>query len=483
MLRLGELTLKSDRSRRRFLRQLIHNIKDALDTHNYEYKIRNLWSRIIIEIKDKEDENVIDILRHVFGIHSLAIIRVAQFTGLDDIVYNGVELFRDKVKGKKFAIRARRAGKHSFRSIDIAKKLGAELKPFSSGVDLSNPDIEIYVEVRGGEVYYYTEIIDSYGGLPIGSEGRAVALVSGGFDSAVAAWYALRRGAEVHYVFCNLDGEAYKNDVIKVLKVLADNWSYGYQPCLYVIDFNGILKEIKNTREDYWNVILKRMMYRVAERIAREINADTIITGESLGQVSSQTMRNLRVSQMAVGIPINRPLFGLDKEDIIKLSREIGTYDYSSKVQEYCAIVPEKPILKASPKKVAEEEDKINLDVLWEAYNRMEVISIREYRYEEESDELGIDYIPDNMKIIDIRKKDEYDEWHVPGAVYASMSEILAEPEKFLKKEEEVLFYCDVGVTSRAVAEYLRSMGYKAYYFKYGLPKLKKLCEEYKKER
>lgn len=483
MLRLGELTLKSNRSRRRFLRRLINNVRDALDSNGFRYAIENLWSRIIVRVLGGDEKRAFDILRRVFGIHSLALIEIEEFRELGDIVKYGEELYRDVLRGRTFAIRARRTGRHAFRSMDIARDLGAALKKYSAGVDLSNPDITIYVEVRNRRVFFYTDIVDAYGGLPIGTEGRAVALVSGGFDSAVAAWYALRRGAEVHYVFCNLDGEAYKRDALRVIKVLADNWSYGYRPKVHIIDFDDVLREIRRTREDYWNILLKRMMYRAAEAVAEEIGADTIITGESLGQVSSQTMRNLRVSQLAIDLPVNRPLFGMDKEDIINISREIGTYNYSSKVQEYCAIVPEKPVLKASPETASEEEGKLDMEVLYRAIEDREVINIRGVEVEEDEDEFGIDYLPKDMKIIDIRREDEYEEWHAPGAIYVSMSDVLAEPDKYMTKDEKVLLYCDVGVTSKAVAEYLRSLGFKVYYFRYGVPKLKKICDEIAKKK
>ncbi|PCN50774.1 tRNA 4-thiouridine(8) synthase ThiI [Candidatus Geothermarchaeota archaeon ex4572_27] len=272
LVRFGELTLKSDRSRRRFLRRLIQNIRDALNTLGYKYEIENLWSRLLIDVYG-DINDAVEALRRVFGIHSLAIVSDRYFDGLDDLVRLGVEEFKDAVRGRSFAVRVKRVGRHNFTSMDVARLLGSELLKYADRVDLTSPDVEVRLEIRDDRVFFYHGLVKAYGGLPIGTEGVAVALVSGGFDSAVAAWYALKRGAIVHYVFCNLDGEGYKMDVIKVLKVLSD----------------------------------KRMMYRAAERIAKKLRAGTIITGESLGQVSSQTMKNLFVSQRAVEMPINRP--------------------------------------------------------------------------------------------------------------------------------------------------------------------------------
>jgi len=375
LVRLGELTLKSDRSRRRFLRALIHNIGDALRSEGYEnFSIRNMWSRLLVEV---DDEALPGVLKRVFGIISYSPVTHSRILSLEAIVDKGYELFKDKVVGKKFAVRVKRTGNHSFRSIDIARALGDKLYNLSAGVDLKNPEVEVFVEVRDKDVFFFDEVIEAYGGLPIGTEGVAISLLSGGFDSAVASWMTLRRGAKVHYLFLNLGGEEYLNSMLPVATVLAKFWSYGYEPTMYVVPGREIVMEIMKCREDYWNVILKRIMYRLAEWMALEFRADTIITGESLGQVASQTMRNLLVSQEAVRIPVNRPLFGLDKQDIIDMAREIGTYEYSSRVKEYCALVPRKPVLKASMDVVKREEEKINMDVVAEAYENKKVINLR----------------------------------------------------------------------------------------------------------
>ena len=376
VIRLGEITLKSSRSRRRFLKILFYNIKDALASEGIKnYKLFNLWSRILVKLPGVDEVPLA--LKRVFGITSLSPVYIYSFNTYNDILDKGEESFKDIVKDKVFAVRVRRIGSHSFRSIDVARDLGSRLYNYSKGVDLKNPEVEVFVEIRDEKCFFYTDIIGCYGGLPIRSEGKIISLFSGGFDSAIASWFALKRGAEVHYLFLNLDGEEYLNKSFKVVKVLADKWSYGYNPKFHVIPGKDIVSEIYVTREDYWNVILKRILYRLGEWLASEINADSLITGESLGQVSSQTIKNLRVSQQAINIPINRPLFGFDKEEIIRYAREIGTYEFSSLVKEYCALVPQKPILNASLKTVLEEEKKINFDVINKAYENRKTILLR----------------------------------------------------------------------------------------------------------
>ena len=379
LVRLGEITLKSSKSRKRFMKILIRNIREAIKSEGIEnFSIINMWSRLLIKLPRVDD--LPEALIRVFGIVSLSPVYVISFKNLDDILDAGEAFFKEYVRDRVFAVRARRTGSHNFSSMDIAKELGSRLYKYSGGVDLNNPDVEVYVEVRDDKCFFFKEIIRGYGGLPIGTEGKVVSLLSGGFDSAVASWYALKRGAEVYYLLLNLDGDPYLQNVLRVVKVLADRWSYGYEPKMYVVPGKDIVVEILTTREDYWNVILKRILYRLGEMLAKDVDADSIITGESLGQVSSQTLKNLRVSQEVINIPVNRPLFGMDKEEIIRLSRVIGTYEYSAKVWEYCALVPEKPILNASSEVAAREEEKIDFDVIYKAYEDKEVIDLKKLK-------------------------------------------------------------------------------------------------------
>ncbi len=254
-------------------------------------------------------------ISRVFGVKSLSPVRAYVFKELNDIVNAAVKEWSDLIRGKRFAVRVHRVGSHNFTSMDVAKAVGAALKPFSAGVDLERPDIELFIEVRDDKAYLFTEVINGPGGLPLGSEGRLLALISGGFDSPVAAWFMMRRGGSyVDALFCSL---AYPPiDVINFLRVshaLFSRWSIGYDPRLFIIDCSPLINEFRAKANPHmWSVLFKRVLYEVASRVARSIGAlGGLVTGESLGQVSSQTLHNLMAIEHGVDMPIYRPLIGL----------------------------------------------------------------------------------------------------------------------------------------------------------------------------
>ncbi len=335
----GEVLLKSPRTRPRFEERLLDNIVDAFERNNVDYE--EVWIEDARLLVDSGDEKAVEVLRRVFGIQYVMEAWFFEFQGLEDLAESVERIARDWVRGKRFAVRPKRTGKHDFTSLDIGRVVGAKLYPYSSGVDLSNPDVEVFVEVRGRKAYVYREKLQGPGGLPIGVEGRALVLFSGGFDSPVAAWLTAKRGVEVdllHYVLST--PQSYR-DARSVAEKLASDWLYGYKPVLRVVDFRPVTAAITGrVREDYALLVLRTLMLIHAERIARSEGYDAIVTGESLGQVSSQTLRNIRAinSVARTSIPVLRPLIGMDKEEIVQVSRRIGLYEYSSKTREYCRL-------------------------------------------------------------------------------------------------------------------------------------------------
>ncbi len=466
----GELATKSRQTRRRFQRRLVECVEDGLDAAGLTFRVQEEWGRIFVEASSRA---ALDVLPRVFGIVSLSEIEATTEPRLESIVQVGERLYADRVRGRTFAVRARRAGRHPFSSRDINYDLGAALNRYGT-VELGDPEVEVGVEVREAAAYFYSRRIPGAGGLPLVAEGRAVALVSGGYDSAVAAWMLLKRGVALDYVFCNLAGAAYERSVLAVAKLIADQWSYGTRPQIHVVAFEELVEHLRErVHESFWQVVLKRLMYRAGEQVAEQIGARAIVTGESVGQVSSQTLGNLCAIDGCVAMPVLRPLIGFDKAEIIESSRVIGTYALSEKVREYCALTDQRPVIDASPEAAAAEEAKLDLARLTRVVAERRTLDLREL----DASELVMPYlytseIPPDAVVIDTRSRTQYEPWHYPGALHRDFWELFADV-KSLDRERTYVLYCEIGLKTAQLAEKMQRAGLEAYSFKGGVNALK----------
>ena len=459
----GELTTKSRQTRARFMQLLARNIEDALTCEGVDYEFQWEWSRFFV---DTPEPRVQETLKRVYGIQSFSEIRSYSLESLKQLVSVGEELFRDHVREKTFAVRARRSDRNvPFGSREVERDLGAALLPHAQGVDLDNPDVTAFVEIRDGEAHFFTEQHAGPGGLPVGAEGRAVALVSGGFDSAVASWLMVGRGLDLDYVFCNLGGSAHLQGVLRVMKVIADCWSYGTRPKLHVVDFRPLIDEFQaKSKPRYWQVLLKRYMYRAAEHIARQKpKGRGIVTGESLGQVSSQTLPNLDVISRVAHLPLLRPLLGLDKEAIIAYAREIGTFELSAVVHEYCALVPGKPTTRAKLSAIEEIEADLDEKVLRTALRGRETYDLRDLDADDlRNPEFELDHVPDGARLIDVRAPQARQAWTHPDAEPWDFFQALEDFPNW-DRDPTYVCVCEVGLKSADLAERMRNAGFDAY--------------------
>lgn len=374
MVRYGELALKRGGTRTRFEKALVSNIRTVLSSgsgsapgEEKRFKIRKERGRIFIDSAEPEEH--LKKLTKIFGIVSVSLAEKIEFAGKEDIVNKGKQFAEGIGKGETFAIRARRAGEHVFSSQDVARELGALIvETRGAKVDLENPEHEILVEIREKEAYFYKEKLQGCGGLPFGIEGKAVCLISGGIDSPVASWLMMKRGCRpvfVHaslYPFGDERGQLKAVESVRILR--------GYMPSpatLYIIPHGELLEEaMKAAPHKLICLICRRAMLRYANEIARREGALAIVTGESLGQVASQTLQNLNVEDCVSKLPVFRPLIGLDKVEIERFAKKIGTFDASIKPAMCCTAVPEHPEVGADRSSIEDEESFMEIEKLVE---------------------------------------------------------------------------------------------------------------------
>ncbi len=366
LCRFGESVLKADYTRRYFENKLLSNISKEFKKKDIEFSVKREPGRLFI--KTKKIDKSCDILKKTFGITSVSPVKEIKIkSDIEKIVKYSEKIARDLIKkDNTFAVRARRTGNDAFTSKMIERKVGSRIiEKTGAKVDLDKPDKILYIEVRQNKAYFFTERIKCPGGLPLGTQGNVVVLFSGGIDSAVASWMLMKRGCRIFPLY--IDPSPYvegKKSLIRAEKVLEDlkKWSVGQNIELKKVKTGKIMDCFtEKCKLNLTCLLCKRLMYRIAEIFCKKKKAKAIVTGENLGQVASQTLDNINVLNQAVSLPILRPLIGMDKTEIIKIARNIGTYDSSTIKTSGCSAVPESPRTKGRIEEVLKEEEKIDI--------------------------------------------------------------------------------------------------------------------------
>ncbi len=421
---VDEIWLKSERVKNKLIKLLAKDIKNRIKSE----KIKIGRGRIFIF--DYKNE-WINILTKTFGIRKIYVCKFCK-SEIEEIKKLALSFLKD-FKGT-FKVEVNRVDKKfPLNSLEIAKVIGSyilennpELK-----VNVKKPDKKIYIEIHKNFTLLSDKELDGPGGLPLGAEGKGLVLFSAGIDSPVAAYLIGKRGLNLDFLFVNIAGKSYLNFVYRVFNKIKEYFPYSK---LFVYELD--IEKLMQVRKGYKQIMFKVILYKIAEQFAKFKNYDIIVTGESLAQVSSQTLESIKVLDEFISIPILRPLIGFNKEEIINLSKKIGTFEI--KAPEICQL-EKHPTTKPKKEIILEELNKINIDFEAEAKNIKEIgekdlESISEFLFSlPKKDELSIVFVDEIEKIK-------------------------------MEKSKKYLFICKTGALAKYFAEKFRKEGFEAYY-------------------
>lgn len=370
LVRYGEIGLKG-KNRKFFENRLTNNIKKTLQAVAH-CSVYQTHSRNFVAVLDGDPVQVLNRLTQIFGIVSVSPVAIAPLE-VEAIKQVALREFTAVAKpGLRFKVKTRRANKQfPLKSPEVSRQVGAYLlaKMPDLVVDVHTPEAVLEVEIRENEAYLYTQTIPGPGGLPVGVAGKGLLLLSGGIDSPVAGWLALKRGVTleaVHFHSYPYTSERAKEKVFDLCRELA---RYGGKIKLHLVHFTEIQTELRlKTPERLTITLMRRMMLRIAERLAEKQGALALITGDSLGQVASQTMESINVIERVSAIPVFRPLIALDKTEIVTIAQRICTYPISVRPYEDCCTVflPEYPVTRPQLAEVEAAEAVLDVESLVE---------------------------------------------------------------------------------------------------------------------
>lgn len=465
-----EITIKSRPVRQRLVTRLRDNISRIFRAEGIDANVSRHWDRLVIDLAPGADAVAArQWLARIPGISVILDVTRRELHDLDGLLEDAVALWAPTLAGKTFAVRCRRRGDHPFTSHEVEIEIGAGLleRTAAAGVDLRNPDMVAEIEIRKHEAFLVRERVAGLGGFPLGGVDPVLSLLSGGYDSTVASFQSMRRGMITHFCFFNLGGREHERGVKELAFHL---WSrYGAsQPVKFVsVPFEGVVAEIlENVRPAEMGVVLKRQMMRAADAVAERANLDALVTGESVAQVSSQTLGNLSIIDKAIDRLVLRPLAMSNKEDIIKIARDIGADELCAQMPEYCGVISVKPTAHARMDRVESQEARLDPQVLQRALDAATVETITELTIAPQA------AMPESMSapvtgatVLDVRHPDEVERQPllIPGVDVVPLPFYqLHSRQQELDKSHSYMLYCDRGVMSRMHAAQMLSDGFES---------------------
>lgn len=462
-----EIMIKSNPVRKRFTKILYTNIANSLKVIDMKFKLHHMFDKIDLEVDDEFATETIEILKKIPGIELFLIVKTYKFENLEDTKNIALDYYKDKIEWKSFVVRVKRVWSHIFGSLDAEKEIGWHLfhNAKNTKVSLKNPEIIVNIEIQNDKFHLVTENIRWVWGYPVWVQERVISLISGGFDSSVSSFLMNKRWVRVDYLFFKLGWITHEIWVKQISKYLWQTFSPSYKAKFISVDFEKLSYEIVTKIETKYRwVILKILMHKVAEMITQTNAYYAIVTGESIGQVSSQTLVNMSVIDSFTNALILRPLITFNKQEIIEIAKTIWTYNYSLSMPEYCWMISVNPTTEARLDAVIKEFEKIDIELINEAFQTRTTTDMRGI-FDDEKQVSNIEkvYEVSDEIIIDIREEDK----RVKNPLKLEKVEILNIPfydinsrfEK-LDKNKNYLFYCDKWILSELHALYLKEKGF-----------------------
>lgn len=461
-----EVMVKGDAVKKKMIRQVFFNLKIRLERSALEVTFKRFWDKLEVTCSPEVADRVRQILLKTSGIEQ--VLEAEQFAAktleqIGDIV---VEQAADQVKGQRFVVRAKRTGTHDFSSNDIERFVGSRLFALgtSAGVDLKNPEVKIELELHQDQLNIIQYRHKGLGGFPMGSQGEVLSLVSGGFDSTVASYLMMRRGLKTHFVFFNLGGVAHEIGVKQVAYYLWEQFGASHRVSFVSIPFEAVVAEIfRSVHETYIGVVLKRLMLKAAEQIADQMGIDALVMGDAVGQVSSQTIKNMTMIDRVTDKLVLRPLAVMHKQDIMTLADQIGTREFAENMPEYCGVISQNPVINSSAKRIEVEANRFNDAILQQAVAEAQIIAVDQVVENVNAmAAVEICHQVGDAVVIDIRKPQLAEQMplEVESKLVIPFYE-LNQKFKQLDAAKQYLLFCQKGVMSQLHAQYLKDQGFE----------------------
>ncbi|MBU2115523.1 MAG: tRNA 4-thiouridine(8) synthase ThiI, partial [Gammaproteobacteria bacterium] len=365
-----EIAIKSKSVRKRQTLLLERNLKTILLQVDPGVEVRNNFDHLTVRCHSDDEQikhQLIDRLGCIPGIVNFAQMESSSFSSLHDIFQQVLQVYASQLEHKSFSVRVRRTGKHDFSSIEAERYIGGGLNQHvaSARVQLKKPDIVVSLEIKQDLLIMVRQMHPGMGGFPLPSQSDVLSLISGGYDSAVASYLMIRKGLRTHYLFFNLGGSAHEAGVREMAFYIWQRYSLSHKVKFVSVNFAPVVEQIlEHIDSGLMGVVLKRMMMRAGSQIAERLGIKALVTGESIGQVSSQTITNLNVIDRVTDTLILRPLIYQDKQEIIDLARKIGAEDIAKSMPEYCGVISKKPTVNAVLSEVEQTEQQFDFSVL-----------------------------------------------------------------------------------------------------------------------